>query len=517
MQKPKLGEQLVAQGLISDSQLQEAVAKQAQGEGHIGSILIELGHISIEDLLQCLRKIHGVPGVNLFDCNVDEEVLKLVAFEEVQAKKILPIAADQETITLAMVDPTDHATISEIQFILGKKVKPMVVPSFMLEAAMKNFTISGLTHLRGLDLMGLVEMQDREKSPRLKALLQYVIKMGASDLLLTAGAPPSIKIANNLQRLAVPRLTPVDCRHYARELLSDEAWDEFRAKDDYGFSATYSDIGRFRMNVYRQRGSIALAIRPISDYIPTFEELNLPAWLTQFCLRTHGLILISGPSGHGKTTTMAAMVDVINKNRACNIVTLEDPIEFLHRHQKSNVNQREIGRDTGTFAEGIRHVFRQAPDVVVVGELRDPETFEICLRAANTGHLVLTTVHSDNATNIIDRAVNMFDTHQQNLIRMLLAETLLLSIAQRLVPKKDGTGRILALEKFISSSRTRNFVREGKVHQIRGQMQGGSEEFHSLDVSLAKLVQQGLVAQQDALIHVDDERFFTDLLRNMGL
>ena len=513
MQKPKLGEQMVAQGLISEAQLEEAVTKQAGGKSHIGSILIELGHISIDDLLTVLRRVHGVPGVNLFECNVDEEVLKLVAYEEIVAKQILPISADNDTITLAMVDPSDHGTISEIQFLLGKKIKPMVVPWFMLAAAIKNFDISDSKGLHGVDLLGLVDMQDREKSPRLKALLQYVIKMGASDLLLTAGAPPAIKIANRLKRLAVPRLTPVDCRRYARELLSEETWDQFKKENDHGFSATYPDIGRFRINIYRQRGSIALAMRPIHDTIPTFEALHLPAWLTKFCLRSHGLILITGPSGHGKTTTLAAMVDVINKRRACNIVTLEDPIEFLHRHQKSNVNQREIGRDTATFAEGIRHVFRQAPDVVVVGELRDPETFEICLRAANTGHLVLTTVHADTATNIIDRAVNMFDTRQQNLIRMLLAETLLLSIAQRLVPLKDGKGRILALEKFINSTRTRNFVREGKVHQIRAQMQGGSEEFTSLDVALAKLVQKGVVGIEDALAHVEDDKFFLSLAK----
>ena len=206
------------------------------------------------------------------------------------------------------------------------------------------------------------------------------------------------------------------------------------------------------------------------------------------------------------------MVDLINNNRGCNILTLEDPVEFLFRHKKSNISQREVGRDTVSFAEGIKHVFRQAPDVIVVGEMRDKETFEIGLRAANSGHLVITTVHSDNSTSIIERIINMFEPHQQALIRMMLSDSLLLSIAQRLLPLKSGEGRILALERFINSNRMRKYIREGKSSVIRAQMQAGTDEFKSLDSALADLYNKRLITVEDALVYVEDESFFADLI-----
>ena len=510
--KLRIGEQMVSAGLITTDQLNEAIKRQDQVGGHIGSLLIELGFISVEDLLNFLSDQHGVPGVNLYKWNIDEDVLGLVALEEITEKMILPIAADEETITLAMVNPQDFATISEIQFLLGKKVKPVVAPSFMIKAAMKSVGTSSRGGLQGESLMEMVEMEGGAKSPRLKTLLQYVVKINASDLLMTAGAAPSVKVNGTLKRLAIPSLTPGECERYARELLTDEAWAEFSQTNDYGFGATYANIGRFRITVFRQRGSISIALRPIKDQIPSFDQLNLPAWLNKFALRPQGLILVSGPAGHGKTTTLAAMVDLINNNRGCNILTLEDPVEFLCRHKKSNISQREVGRDTVSFAEGIKHVFRQAPDVIVVGEMRDKETFEIGLRAANSGHLVITTVHSDNSTSIIERIINMFEPHQQALIRMMLSDSLLLSIAQRLLPLKSGEGRILALERFINSNRVRKYIREGKSSVIRAQMQAGTDEFKSLDSALADLYNKRLITVEDALVYVEDESFFADLI-----
>ena len=282
---------------------------------------------------------------------------------------------------------------------------------------------------------------------------------------------------------------------------------------DLDFSATYPDIGRFRVALYRQRNSIAIALRPIMDDVPDLPKLNLPEWIANFALRPQGLILVSSPAGHGKTTTMSALVDIINTRRGCNIVTLEDPVEYLHRHKKSNVSQREVGRDVGSFAQGMRHVLRHTPDVIVVGEMRDKETFRIALQAANSGHLVLSTVHSDNATSIIERIVNMFEPYEQNLIRMTLAESLLLSIAQRLVTQKDGKGRIMALEFFINSHRMKGFIRDGKTHQIRTQMQTGSEDFSSIDISLARLARKGLIRVEDGLNQCEDEMFYRSLMQ----
>lgn len=289
-------------------------------------------------------------------------------------------------------------------------------------------------------------------------------------MLLTAGAPPSIKLVNEVKRLASVVLTPEDCHNYANELLTEDERQKFLDQNDIDFAITYADIGRFRINIYCQRNSVSIAIRNLMEQIPTLEYLNVPEWVASYALKPSGLILICSPSAHGKSTTLCAMVDIINKNRRCNIVTLEDPVEYMFKHKKSNVNQRQVGRDTDSFAQGLRSIFRQAADVIVVGEMRDKETFEIALHAANTGHLVISTVHSDNSTAIIERIVNMFPAYEQNLIRGMLADSLLLSLSQRLVPNKNKTGRVMALEYLVNTYRIKNMIREGKTYQIRSQL-----------------------------------------------
>ena len=336
-------------------------------------------------------------------------------------------------------------------------------------------------------------------------------------MLLTAGVPPSRKINNDIKRAAMDALTPLDCERYAKELMSEKDWEEvFIPKGDHDFAVTYPEIGRFRVNVYRQRNSVSITLRHIVEILPSVKELNLPDWIQEFALKPQGLILISGPAGHGKTTTLAAMVDIINTHRKCNIVTLEDPIEYLHKHKNSNVNQREVGLDTESFYEGLRHIFRQDPDVIVVGELRDVESFAIALQAADTGHLVLSTVHANTATSTIERIINIFPPHQQNQVRTQIADSLLLVFSQRLIPLKEGEGRILAHEKLINSHRIKNFIREGKTHQIRSQMQSGTEVFASIDVSLADLFRSGLITFEEGLIYAEDEQFYRDITKGMG-
>lgn len=509
----RIGEQLMDDGLISADQLQQVLKRQAQVGGQLGSILIEMGFVALDDLLDLLSRKFGVPGMNLYQRNIKEEVLQLLPPEKMAAKQILPLSLDGQTLVLAMVNPQDYSTISELEFSLGKKIRPVVMPAFMIESAIRSITANPGTGLRGEVLAELVEMEKGEKSPQLMPLLRYLIKTGANDMVFTAGSPPSIKIANTLKRLAIPSLTPEDCLAYAREMLTDDGWEDFANKTDHDFSATYPGIGRFRVALYRQRNSVAIALRPIMDEVPDLSTLNLPEWITNFALRPQGLILVSSPAGHGKTTTMSALVDIINTRRGCNIVTLEDPVEYLHKHKKSNISQREVGRDVESFAQGMRHVLRHTPDVIVVGEMRDKETFRIALQAANSGHLVLSTVHSDNSTSIIERIVNMFEPFEQNLIRMTLAESLLISIAQRLVTHKDGKGRVLALEYFVNSHRMKSFIREGKTHQIRSQMQTGGDDYSSIDIALAKLAKKGLIRVEDGLNHCEDDLFYRSLLQ----
>ncbi len=511
--KHRLGEMLVKGNLITNEQLQQALKRQTQEERPLGSLLIELGHISVDDLLNFLSRQFGVQSTNLFKIDIPQEVLQLIPLEKCKALKILPISATKSTLTLAMVTPHDLMTISDLEFRLGRKIKPVVAPAFMIEAATKILATSYEDGLSGAVLEKLVLEVKGEagKAPKLKSLLSYLVKSGASDMLLTAGVPPSLKLSNEIKRLAAVALRPEDCETYAKQILTEKEWDLFLEQNEKDCAITFPEIGRFRINVYRQRNSVSISIRNLTEAIPSLDMLNIPAWIKNYVLKPQGMILICGPAGHGKSTTLGAMVNLINENRRCNIVTLEDPVEYLYKHKKCNINQREVGRDTETFASGLRHIFRQAPDVIVVGELRDWETFEIALFAANTGHLVLSTVHADASTTLIERVVNMFPAHQQSLIRNMLADSLLLSISQRLLPNKKKTGRILAMECLINTYRMKNMIRESKTHQIRSQMQTGAEDFFPLDAALADLFKAGEIDYEDGLTYAIDQQFYREL------
>ncbi|MEN8243968.1 MAG: PilT/PilU family type 4a pilus ATPase [Thermodesulfobacteriota bacterium] len=511
--RKRIGDAFVDNGLISKDQLHKALQRQTQKGGHLGSILIEMGFISIDDLLDFLSRQSGFPAVNLYNVNIGKDMLELIPKEKIQGFQVLPVSTDETTLTLAMINPHDFETVSEIGFLLGKKVKPVIVPAFMMEAVRKVLLADPAEGLSGKLIKKMVDASQQKisKTAPLITMLQYLSKTKANDLLLTAGAPPALKISNEVKRMTLPPLTPADCEEYARDLLSKEEWAVFEEKNDCGIAATYPKLGRFRANVFRQRGSVAIALRNLPETIPSLDDLNLPEWLREFALRPQGLILIGGPAGHGKSTTMCALVDIINNNRRCNILTLEDPVEYLHKHKMSNINQREVGRDTESFGEGLRNVFRQAPDVIVIGEMRDTESMAIAMRAASTGHLVLSTIHANNSTSVIETIINSFEPHRQNLIRMMLADCLLLCLSQRLLPLKDGQGRILALEKLINSHRIRNRIREEKTHHVRSQMQTGSEDYVSLDVSLATLYKKGAVNLEDAVKFAEDDLFFREM------
>jgi len=511
--KQRIGDILVDNNLISEDQLRQALKRQVQAGGRLGFILIEMGFITINDLINFLSYQSGVTGINLYEIDIDQKVLNLISLEKINELKILPIAANKNNLTLAMVNPQDFETISEIGFTVGRKITPVVVPSFMMDAARRSLLVRPSGGLNGDLIKKVAEDTNRDrlvKTDQLVSLLQHVVKAKASDMLLTAGAPPSLKISNEVKRLTTTPLTPNDCERYAKELLTDKEWTSFTHKSDHVSAVTYPDIGRFRVSVFRQRNSVGITLRSLPENIPPLETLNLPEWVIDFALKPHGLIMICGPTGHGKSTTLSAMVDIINNRRRCNIVTLEDPVEYLHQHKLSNINQREIGRDTESFEQGLKNVFRQAPDVIVIGDMIDKASFEIALKAANTGHLVLSTVHATNSTSAIESIITRFEPYQQNLTRVLLADSLLLCLSQRLVPLKKGPGRILAVEKLINSNRIKNFIREEKIHLIRSQMQTGAEDFVCLDLALAELYKRNLINLNDGLLYVENEQFYRE-------
>jgi twitching motility protein PilT len=284
-------------------------------------------------------------------------------------------------------------------------------------------------------------------------------------------------------------------------------------QSEVDLAVNFRHIGRFRVNIYRQRGNMAVALRHVVEKIPPLDELNLPSWLAEFARKKQGLILVTGPSGHGKSTTLACLIDIINTTRGANVVTLEDPIEYVHHHKMSNVNQRELGVDTGSFADGIKYIFRQDPDVISIGEMRDLESISTALTAAETGHLVLATLHTLNATSTIDRIIDVFPGDQQNQVRHQLADSLLIILSQRLIPLASGSGRILALEKLANSYRIQNSIRDKRVHLIKAQSAGGQEDFAPMEQSLAGLCRKGLITAEEGRKYAEDPKIYDLLIK----
>jgi twitching motility protein PilT len=415
-----------------------------------------------------------------------------------------------------MVNPNNPAVNSDLEFILGRPIQPVVVPSFQMNAILKRIDDKGGNldkPLKGIELVEKVKrLEPAGIGINLKRLFINLVEENASDLILSAGAPPCIKKNTELLRLPGPQLKPQQLNAFALELMSENHREEFKKFKELDFACSFFDIGRFRINIYRQRNSISITARHIIEIIPSLQELRLPLWLEDFALKAQGLIMITGPAGQGKTTTLAALVDIINTKRKCNIITIEDPIEYLHKHKLSNVNQREVGIDTSSFHEGLKHIFRQAPDVIVIGEMRDPESFSIALQAADTGHLILSTLHANNATSAIDRIIDVCPPAQQQQVRVQLAENFLLILNQRLVPLKDGKGKILAYEKLVSTYRVKNMIREGKTHHIRSMLQQSTDDFVSIDHSLANLCIEGKITQETGLKYCDNTTYFNDLV-----
>lgn len=330
-------------------------------------------------------------------------------------------------------------------------------------------------------------------------LLTAAVNAGASDLHLTVGTAPTIRINGELNALGEGKLRPNDTRVLAEQVMRPGLKDILEREGQVDFSYGIPELGRFRVNVYKQRDAYALACRIIPARVKTLEELGLPSVLGELVHKPNGLIVVTGPTGSGKSTTLAAMVDSINTKERRHIVTIEDPIEYLHSHKRSIVNQREVGSDTRSFAAALRAALRQDPDVILVGEMRDLETMATSLTAAETGHLVLATLHTNDAAQTVNRIIDVFPSHQQQQIRVQLADVLQGIIAQQLVPTKDGRGRVAALEIMVVTPAIRNLIREGKTHQIRSAIQTGAKfNMQTMDKALYDLYRKGLISLEEA-------------------
>jgi twitching motility protein PilT len=327
-------------------------------------------------------------------------------------------------------------------------------------------------------------------------LLQRVVELGGSDLHMTAGIHPSVRVHGDIKPLTeFDVLNGSEIRRMIYAILTQKQREKFENDLELDTSHSVPGVGRFRVNVFLQRDAMGAVMRAIPYEIVPLQQLGLPESVTQFAHLPRGLVLVTGPTGSGKSTTLASLVDIINSDKACHIMTVEDPIEFLHNHKMAVVNQREVGEDTQSFANALKHVLRQDPDVILVGEMRDLETISTALTAAETGHLVFATLHTQDAPQSVDRVIDVFPAHQQQQIRVQLAAALQGVVTQQLVPRADGRGRAVASEVLVATAAVRNLIREGKTHQIYSAMQaGGRYGMQTMDQSLAALVRSGQVS-----------------------
>jgi len=344
-------------------------------------------------------------------------------------------------------------------------------------------------------------------------LLRECVEKKGSDLHLTVGLPPMIRLDGELMPLSFNRLNDHETRRLIYDVLSPEQLQKYESTHELDFSYGVKGLARFRFNVYMQRASVAAAMRVIPTRIPSFEDLRLPPVIRELSKRSSGLILVTGPTGSGKSTTIATMIDDINTNRTSHIITIEDPIEYLHSHKSCMVNQREVGADTMCFHNSLRAVLREDPDVILVGEMRDLETIQAALTLAETGHLVFGTLHTRNAPQSVDRIIDVFPPEQQEQIRVLLSNTLEAVVAQQLLPMLGG-GRMASIEIMVATSAIRNLIREGKTHQMYSTLETGSEHgMQTMDASLAEIHRQGYVSFEEAARRSIDKETFTRLVK----
>jgi twitching motility protein PilT len=356
-------------------------------------------------------------------------------------------------------------------------------------------------------------MNDQALQVNLHQLLRAMIEKGASDMHITTGAPPLLRIDGAIVPLKIPALSPVETKQLCYSVLTEEQKIQFEKTKELDLSFGVKNLSRFRANVFLQRGAVSGAFRSIPFKILTFDELGLPPIIAELAARPRGLVLVTGPTGSGKSTTLASILDKINAETRQHIVTVEDPIEYLHPHKRSIVNQREVGSDTQTFKAALKYVLRQDPDVVLVGEMRDLETIEAALTIAETGHLVFATLHTNSALQSINRIIDVFPPHQQSQVRAQLSFVLEGVISQLLIPRAGTPGRCLALEVMVPNPAIRNLIREDKVHQIYSQMQIGQSKhgMQTLNQSLFSLYSRRMITLEEAMGRSND----VDELRNM--
>ena len=546
----QLSEVLIEHGVVTAEQLRAAADEEARTGQSTWKILLTNGSLSERDLVRGRAAQIGLRFADVSSETPTPDALAAVPEEVARRQNALPMAFENGALLVAMAEPTNHHAIEELKSVSGAAVVPAaahrqdlqnaIVRAYAQSAAASAppaspspgpaappgapgspFQTTGLSNGNGsngapsapTNGMGSLEPDDLpmvesilheqepepdepvEKEPNLAEFLFAVIEGEASDLHLTTGLPPMMRVHGELKPLkGYRKLMPKDIQQLIYAILTQRQREVFEENLELDISYSLPGHARFRVNIFQQRESLGAVMRMIPFGIKDLATLGLPRAVHEFAELRRGMVLVTGITGSGKSTTLAGLIDIINSNRPEHIMTVEDPIEFLHQHKKSVVNQREVGTDTHGFATALKHVLRQDPDVILVGELRDLETIQTALTAAETGHLVFATLHTQDAPQSVDRIIDVFPPSQQEQIRIQLAGTLAGIVSQQLVPTADGRGRAVAAEVLVATSAVRNLIREGKTHQIYTSMQaGGKYGMQVMDQGLAELVKKGKI------------------------
>ncbi len=493
----RLGELLVDRRLLSKDVLETLLDNEATTGVPVAKLLIDGGHVREEDLLRAVADRVGMPYIDLDDALLDPEAVGLLDADAARQFMAMPVRIEDEKAVIAVADPFDPETHVRLEKLSGMGVTLALATREAIQRAI-NF-VHGTDEVPLIRQPGMPADSMTTAEPEtlhLNELLSIQLDRGGSDLHLTAGSPPQIRVHGKLERLTdFPVLKPAELRRMIYSILTEKQREKLEETLELDASHPVPGRGRFRMNVYFQRDSIGAAFRAIPTEIMSLQQLGIPPTVGELADLQRGLVLVTGPTGSGKSTTLAALIDMVNSKRACHILTVEDPIEFLHVHKQAIVNQREVGADTLGFGPALKHALRQDPDVILVGELRDLETISTALTAAETGHLVFATLHTQDAPQTVDRIVDVFPSHQQQQVRVQLASTIQAILTQQLVPLRSGKGRVPAVEVMVATSGIRNLIRESKNHQITTAMQaGGKHGMQTMDQALADLVRRNLVS-----------------------
>jgi twitching motility protein PilT len=511
----QLGQMLLEQRLLTKDVLEEQTIRSESTGVPLARILIDTGQVRESDILRVVADRLQIPFVD-FNAGkgehvVDRSVAARLDPEVARRLEALPVSITPDgEIQVAVADPFNDQKSALLRKALGTAISAALAPRvalrrtidevYALLATMPSET-AATAPINGAAVRAAVEESlDGNDRPHVNDLLQRLLEMGGSDLHLAAGSAPQVRVNGDLVPLdEFPMMKPAMLRTMLYEILTARQREQLEESRELDCSHPLPGKGRFRVNVMFQRDSVGAVMRAIPNEIASLEALGMPPVVSEFAHYKRGIVLVTGPTGSGKSTTLASVIDLVNSTRSCHVMTVEDPIEFMHRHKKAIVNQREVGADTLSFAAALKHALRQDPDVILVGEIRDLETISTAITAAETGHLVFATLHTQDAPQSIDRIIDSFPADQQQQVRVQVAGSIQAVVSQQLVPMVHG-GRIAAVEIMVANPAIRNMVREGKVHQIHSVMQAGAKYgMQTMDQALAHHVKAGRISHEVAL------------------